>query len=174
MKRLVTLHLVVALALSLCATLAAQAAPPRATAAEVDLSVNGIQFGSTYEQIVQKIGRTRKQEREQVRDDTCGPPYMDLGLTYDGLFIRLKGTPKETAFKAVSFDVTSAKWMIQPGIRVGMADADVRKVVGEPSSTDKFEGTVVEHFVNKGDNGIANLFVKNGKLVRVAWEVKLC
>jgi hypothetical protein len=141
---------------------------------EVDLSVNGIRFGSTYDDVVRSIGRTRHQERERVTDDSCGPPYTDLGLTYDGLFIRMKGTPKGTDFKAVSFDVTSPKWLIEPGIRVGMSEAELRKQIGEPGRTTEVEGTIVQHFVNAGNNGIANFFVKNGTLVRVAWEMKLC
>lgn len=152
----------------------ARVAAPQSPAGEVDLSVNGIRFGTSYADVVKAVGKPRNQARERVSADSCGPAYMDLGLTYGGLFIRMKGTPKGTDFKAVSFDVTSARWTIAPGIRVGMSDADLRKVVGDPGSTDEVEGTIVEHFVNAGNNGIANLFVKNGKLVRVAWEMKLC
>jgi hypothetical protein len=143
-------------------------------ATEVELRVRGVGLGTSFDQIRRRLGTPRDQRQECISDNTCGAPHSHLSLNYLGVALGLDRLSKATPFKVISVEVISSKWVIQPALRVGMEEAQVRQRLGAPAEESN-EGTFrVLHYVNKGNDGFAALYFREGVLKRVAWESAVC
>jgi hypothetical protein len=148
-------------------------AQPAKTLSEVELRVHKVGLGSSYATVRRQLGKPRRIMRETDLDDTCGPPSRDWTLLYDGMAIKLQGSLGRDDFEVVSIKVTSAKWLLQPGIRVSQTRDEVRKKLGSPLPESSASSRRLQ-YVNKGNDGFALLEFAGDRLVKVTWESNLC
>ncbi len=72
----------------------------------------------------------------------------------------------------VEIEVTSPKWEVASGISVGASLADVQTKFVQTDKPTKEKGLEkLSYFVNEG---YANFYFRNKKLVKVNWEFNLC
>ena len=141
---------------------------------QVELKVHGVGLGASYARVRRQLGKPRVIKREKDLDDTCYPPHRVLTLVYDGLTIELFGGLERDDFQVVAIGVTSSKWLITPGIRIGKNEQAARLRLGaQPEETDA-TGDRKLRYVNKGNDGFAMLQFQDDRLVKVSWESALC
>jgi hypothetical protein len=146
----------------------------KSASSEVNFSIGKIRLGSTYGDVRRLLGMPTKQQRETNLDTSCIPPSTILTLDYDGLRIQLYGPLKGKTFIVFSVEVVASKWLIRPGIRVGLAEHFVRSRLGTPAEESN-EGEFHRlHYVNKRNDGFAVLYFKDRILIKVSWESALC
>lgn len=141
---------------------------------EVNLSVKGVKFDTSYANVRRRFGKPLYVEIEKSFDETCGPPSSRMTLRYSGLVIELQGNIEGRDFRVVSVDVSTPKWLIAPGLRVGMNEREVRARLGQPYEEADESGLHRLAYVSKGNDGGAALYFRSGRLVRIQWEVTLC
>lgn len=106
-------------------------------------------------------------------DASIAVPYDELTLTYPGLTIKLLKLSGERSFRVVSMAVSSARLLVEPGVRLGMSPTQVRAWLGAPASVEQQVGQQIYSYGNNGTTGDANLYFRRGKLVRIVWESPL-
>jgi hypothetical protein len=141
---------------------------------EVDLRIRRVGLGSALSQVQQRFGVPSSRREESISDTTCGPPYTRLDLSYKGLALRLQGSFEGKRFTVVSVEVSSRKWIVHPGLRVGMEEQLVRRKLGEPIEESDEGGFHRLHYVNKGNDGFAVFYFKGRILIKMEWESNLC
>jgi len=141
---------------------------------EVDLRIRRIGLGSALSQVQQQFGVPSSRRQESISDTTCGPPYTRLNLSYSGLVLRLQGSFEGKQFTVVSVEVSSRRWIVHPGLRVGMEEQLVRRKLGEPIEDSDEGGFHRLHYVNKGNDGFAVFYFKGRILIKMEWESNLC
>jgi hypothetical protein len=141
---------------------------------EIELRVRGIGLGSSYKVVRRYLGIPKKSQGKRISDTTCGAPHKFLELTYAGLVIGLQSDPSGGRFTVVSVNIVNSIWKITPGIRIGMKYEAVVGKLGRPSGESDENGSHRLQYVNKGNDGFANLYFKNRQLARVTWESNLC
>ena len=145
--------------------------PVAAFAGEIDLRIKGVGLGTPQSIVLRRFGKPLQSERSEV--DPCGG---DVTTTrrYNGLVIQLLGDGTGRNFTVVSIDLTSPKWTVASGIRVGADARRVRAKFGAPLEKKMESGLEIWSYVNKGNDGFAGLYFRRGKLVKVVWESALC
>lgn len=116
------------------------------TLTEVDLTINGIRSGSSNRQ-VQKLGKPRR-----VKDlglDECAELYRRT-VYFPGLEIGLLGSKNGQRGKVFALVVTSSRWTIAPGLRIGAERKTVLKKFGRPV----FEENGTIRYVTKENLGM--------------------
>jgi hypothetical protein len=145
---------------------------------EVNLRIRGIGLDARYATVLRKFGKPRRAIKERILDDICTEPHTTLRLNYDGLLVRLDGDLRGRDFRAVSFEVTSRKWLVSPGIRLGSSENQVLTRLGEPlearDETGLGSGFRVLNYVTKGNEGGVALTFRDGKLSKITWSFTLC
>ena len=86
--------------------------------------------------------------------------------------IYLLGEGKEKNYKVAEIYVTSTKWFVSQGIRVGSVLEDVKSKFGRPYH--KTEELGMESFHYGNDSGSATFSFKDNKLVEVNWSYNFC
>lgn len=137
----------------------------------VDFNVKGVRIGAIEKEVREKLGRPARSRKVEV--DNCGEETI-LRLNYPGLEIDL--SPDETGknYVALSFTVTTSKWDIGKGIRVG---APLDKVVGKFGKpwNDSYDATTESlGYSSAPGNDVGELFFRNGKLRKAKWYVNPC
>jgi hypothetical protein len=145
--------------------------PMAASAGEIDLRIKGVGLGTPQSIILRRLGKPLQIKKGKF--DPCGG---DVTVTrrYSGLVIELLGDGNERNFTVVSIELTSSKWSVARGIRVGAEAKDVIKKFGEPLEKVMKSGLERWSYVNKGNDGFAGFYFRNNKLVKVEWESALC
>ena len=143
---------------------------------EVNLRLKGIGLGSSYASVLRRWGRPLSSKREKVVDEyeVCGPPYTSLRLSYEGASIELMGDLRWRNFKVVSMEITSGKFLIAPGIKVGMTEKEIRSKLGVPFQQRHESGVLILNYATKGNDGGAGLHFVSGRLIKIDWEYILC
>lgn len=147
------------------------------SATEVDFRVKGVGLGSSHAHVLRQLGKPISSKREKVIDEfeACGPSYTSLRLHYDGAVLELNGDLKGQNFRVVDIEITSPKFLIAPGLRIGMTEAEARsKLGGTPWQETTDAGFRVLSYVTKGNDGGAGLYFRNGRLVKVLWNYTAC
>ena len=137
---------------------------------EVDLTVNGIRNGTKISQIYRRIGKPRR-----VRDfgyENCTNGVWRV-LTYPGLKIEVISDLHGHDSSVISIEVTSSRWKIAPGLKIGADKAVVRKTFGPPVGSYIPPGYVLD-YVTKDDLGLVNFYFHGNRLVRVLMQETLC
>lgn len=147
------------------------------SATEVDFRVKGVGLGSSHAHVLRQFGKPISSKREKVIDEfeACGPSYTSLRLRYDGAVLELNGDLNGRDFQVVDMEITSSKFLIAPGLRIGMTEAEARSKLGGPpwqETTDA--GFRVLSYVTKGNDGGGRLYFRGGRLVKVQWNYVLC
>src|SRR6185503_12233004 len=141
---------------------------------EVDLRVKRVGLGSSYSQVLRQLGRPISRDRTKVMDETCGPPYTFLQLKYNGAVLELHGDLRGRTVEVVSMEITSSKFFIMPGIKVGMTEPEALAKLGKPAQGMWELGVRTLTYVTKGNDGVAVLFFRDGRLEKVYWKYTLC
>lgn len=144
---------------------------------EVNFRVRGVGLGSPYAQVLRRFGRPPSTKRETILVETeiCGPSYTSLVLRYHGALIELHGDLRGRNFEVVEIELTSSKFLITPGIRIGMTEKEVRSRIGGPPWQVLTEShSQILDYVTKENLGGASLHFRNGRLVKVHWKYTLC
>ena len=141
---------------------------------EVDLRMRGVGLDARYSTVLRKFGKPRRMVKERILDDTCSAPHTTLTLKYDGLTVRLDGDIRGRNFRVVSFEVTSRKWLVAPGVRIGMAENEARTRLGGPWKVTDESGLRVVRYVTPGNDGVVALSFRNGTLFKIYWGFTLC
>ncbi len=133
---------------------------------ELDLTVSGIRSGSSYRQ-VRKIGRPVRVRI--IGYDECASKYRRV-LYFNGLEVGLLGSKDGNRSTVISLTVTSSKWSIAPGIRIGATKESLIRKFGPPVS----ESETRLDYVTKENLGLVTFQLRNGKLIRVEMMETLC
>ena len=114
---------------------------------------------------------------EPSRTETGHDSEMGLGdfvdLTYPGLLVQLckpegdSPLPKMSAFHVWRIQVTDARWEISPGLRVGISQAALVRVLGEPRSSKTDDGTTALTFSPFPFHALMWAKLKNGVVTEI-------
>ena len=137
---------------------------------EVDLRVNGIHSGSQFSAVLRKFGRPSSVKH--LGFDECGRGLRKV-LHYPGLAIGLLGDGKGRKYQVISIGLTSSKWTVSPGIRIGAGKDLVQSRYGQPNEG-SYPGQDVLDYVTKENLGGVTFYFKNGRLIRVLMMETLC
>lgn len=147
------------------------ALPVASLANEIDLQINGVGLGTSYETVLRQIGNPIKSEKGDVNE--CGGD-VTITLHYSGLIIELLGDGTGRNFTVIKVEVTSSKWFVASGITVGTKAKDVAEKFGEPSEKSDESGVESWSYVNKGNDGWAGVEFRDNKIVKIIWESAIC
>lgn len=139
-----------------------------ASAQTIDLKVKGIDVGASYQTVLRQLGKPLLSRKGGT--NPCGS--TKLTLRYSGLTITLDGDSDEGNFTVVAIEITSPKWEVAPGIKVGASFTDVQAKFVQTEEPTKEKGLKnLSYFVI---DGYANFYFRDNKLVKVTWELNLC
>lgn len=141
---------------------------------EVDLRVKGVGLGSAFGVVLRQLGQPVSSKREKIDDDGCGPAYTSLRLRYQGASLELSGDLKGRNFYVISMEVTSPKFLIAPGVKIGMTEEEAQAKLGAPMEVRTESGSRMLIYVTKGNDGSALLYFRDGRLVKVQWDYTSC
>ena len=146
------------------------------TFTEIDFRVKGVGLGSSEAQVLRHFGPPISSKRERIVDEheVCGPPYTLLVLRYNGAVIELHGDLRGRNFAVVSIEITSPKFLVAPGIRIGMTEQEARSKLGAPLQVATASGFRNLYYVTKGNDGGGRLYIRDGRLVKIYWQYTLC
>jgi hypothetical protein len=147
-------------------TLAVLGDPP-AQGKDPELIVKGVGLGSAPSAIRASLGLPEKQVA------LPGESEMGMGklreLHYPGLKLELCQPPEATESHVWRFTVTGQGYAVEPGLRVGMEVADVRRILGPPSDSERNPATGREtlHYSFTAFDGWYWVAVVEGKVVEI-------
>ena len=150
---------------------------PQPQYTEVDLRIKSVGLGTSHALVLRHLGRPAASKRERILDpeEVCGPSYTLLVLRYEGAVIELNGDLNGRNFEVVSIEVTSPKFLIAPGIKIGMTEEQARsKIDGPPAEVRTDSGSRILIYVTKENLGGASLYFRKGRLVKVGWGYTMC
>ncbi len=133
---------------------------------EVDLTVNGVRADSSM-RAVNKLGKPTKITK--LGYDECGGGYRRV-IHLPGLAVGVLGNKSTTKANVISLTITSAKWRITPGVRIGATRASLIRAYGKPVSSNISELM----YVTKENLGGVTFHLRKGKLYRVEMMQTLC
>ena len=138
---------------------------------EVDLRINDVGLGTSYETVVKNLGKPLKSKKiRQILECSDNEPYTQLTLTYPGLIIELWNIEDTRKFNVLSIGFTSdGKWAVS-GLKIGATQKETIARLGKPTYNSKSSLS----YVNKDNDGFAEFKFKGGKLVSVEWGSAIC
>lgn len=142
---------------------------------EIDLRVQGLGSGTSYANVVRKLGRPlRRVTKKYKASEACsGSAETHLSLLYSGMEITLLGDGRGRNLAVYSIEVTSGLWSAN-GVRIGADARDVVAKFGEPNSKTEKIGETIFHYVTEGNMGGVNFHFRNGRLSKVRMTETLC
>lgn len=140
---------------------------------EVDLQVNGVKVGSTLKDTLKRLGKPTREWVDPQKNE-CTGGYART-LYYDGLEVKLDGNKSGKDATVISIDVTSTKWKLSSGIKLGATMEEVKALFGEPAANqDGDANRWVYEMSEKDGPGAVDFEFKDGKLVSVAALGTVC
>ena len=138
----------------------------------VDLSVSRIKLGSSYRQVIARLGRPISDTTDH--DDSMGTEETVRTLEYKGLKIELRLSSRPRGFFVVSIEVTSARWVIRPSlVRVGMYEDQVKARLGTPYGESDESIRHRYHYLNAGGDGWTLLEFEAHRLLTISCSYDL-
>ncbi|MCU0239031.1 MAG: hypothetical protein MUC29_06280 [Pyrinomonadaceae bacterium] len=122
---------------------------------EVELIVNGIKNGTSYADLIGKIGKPIRQGKKQY--DEC---YGGFGKTvwYNGLEIKLFSDEDDDNYKVSSMKITSAKWITAERIKIGSSLSVVKSKYGKAFESTENGLKVLTYEMKNGPGGVIFYF----------------
>ena len=133
---------------------------------EVNLTVNGIRSGSSYQK-VEKLGKPIRVRI--IGFDECSRRYRRV-LYFNGLEVGLLGSKNGKRSTVISLTVTSSKWTVAPEIKIGATRETLIRTLGKPVSE---ESSRID-YVTKANLGGVTFYLRRGRLYRVEMMETLC
>jgi hypothetical protein len=134
----------------------------------IDFNVKGIRLGTAYTDAIKELGKPVKSRK--IKIDECGED-THLILDYPGLKLDLTA---HVEFRVGKIEVTSSKWLVEPGVLVGSGMEDVRAKLGNPWNQSEEDGFAIMHYLVKEGLDPADLYFLNGKMVKIILWVNPC
>jgi hypothetical protein len=134
---------------------------------EIELSIGGVIAGTSESMVITLLGKPRRIEKCEW--DECAPGRHRI-LHYDGLTLDLLSDEKGKNFAVTSLEVTSDKWSVSPGLRIGDPVSSVRELYGEAISDN--DGSL--NYGIKNNDGWINFEYRDGKVTRITMRITLC
>lgn len=135
------------------------------------LRFNGVGLDSTYGQVVKALGKPSSETKPR-REECIGG--REKTVKYPGASFLFMDSGTKT-FKAMSFEVTSPKYVVS-GIKVGDTQLTVRRVLGNSFTTETVAGATTWAFEITDDDGPGwtHVTFKKGKVVSIASGYAVC
>ena len=133
---------------------------------EVNLTVNGIRSGSSYQK-VKKFGKPLRVKI--IGFDECAGQYRRV-LYFKGLEVGLLGSKNGNQSHVMSLTITSSNWTIAPGIKIGATRASLIKAFGKPVHE---ESSRID-YVTRHNLGGVTFYLRRGRLYRIEMMETLC
>ncbi len=142
---------------------------------EVDLKINGIGSGSSYNAVLAKFGKPTKQKIERTEKELSCVDADETyrRLEYPGLEVELLELRGSRESKVVAFNITSTKWSAS-GVRIGRTPGQVAKLFGKANSTNREAGKMIYSYVTPGNLGWVHFEFLVGRLVKIVMSETLC
>jgi len=142
---------------------------------EVDLRVNGIGSGTSYLNVIRKLGKPLRSKTEKFEASSAcsGSAETHLTLYYFGLEVTLLGDDKGRNLDVYSMEFASGKWAAS-GISIGAGIKEVQTKFGEPNSKEKKSGETILYYVTRENLGTVRFHFRNNKLTKAAMTETLC
>jgi|GEM_PF-5993063 len=139
---------------------------------EVDLTVNGVRSGTSYARVIRALGKPLRQTDSRELDE-CANGYERV-LRYPGLTVTLMSDERRRNHTVIALEVTSPRWTIAPGVKIGASMKVIRSKYGRPH--DDAEATARNElwYVTKENLGGVTFTFRRGRLVRVWMGETLC
>jgi hypothetical protein len=135
----------------------------------VELAVNGVGITTIRADVEKKLGKPKSLKR--VGENPCGG--RKLTYEYGGLTIDLDpDSPGEKDFMVVGIVVTSPKWEVEPGVRVGMTAEDVQQRLAKGYMTYSTSGS--RQLTYSIPDGHAEFHFPEKQVTRIFWQMNLC
>lgn len=124
-------------------------------------AVRGVTLGSTLKEVIKSLGAPKL--RTITSYDVCG---KNLELQYSGLLIELCD---DDGLSVRSITVTGKQWRMSRGLRIGMTDLEVEKVLGIPSRRyiDQEQGYEVLSYNFPSFDSFFHIYLSKYKVVRI-------
>ncbi len=154
-------------------TLCAAAGFGQSGTKEIDFSVNGISTSSSYREVIKKLGKPKREVPSNILNECTGG--YSRTLYYDGLEIELDGDKKMNKSSVVMIKITSTKWKMSSGIRIGETVASLKQRLGEPAAlADGDQKQLVYGLTDATGPGAVDFDIKNGKVAVVTLLATIC
>lgn len=166
-------HLFLVLALLLA--LVGASAQAQTKLREVDLRINGVGSGSSYQVVLAKLGKPTKRnyQKESAESSCLASDATILILQYPGIKVVLLGDGSGRNLKVVEMRMTGGKWS-PSGIALGATAAQVTRRFGEPVSTEREGARSTFFYVTPGNLGGVRFEFTKGRLTLIGMSEALC
>lgn len=140
------------------------------------LKVNGVGLDSTYARVVKALGKPVKNGPATEEGCIGG---REKYVEFDGArFYFMDGDSKGgKTFEVKSFNITAPKYVVS-GLKVGDTELAVRRRLGSKfvKQDDEESGAVVwsYEFPETGNPGFTSIYIKRGKIVKIAVAAMVC
>ena len=139
---------------------------------EVDARINGIGSETSISAVKKKIGKPLRVIEDGL--DECAGGFSKT-LYYEGFEIQFLSDEKRRNYTVSSMTLTSPKWSIAPGVRIGTDKKDVRAKYGQPNNVSVNEsGEELFSYLTRDNFDGVFFFFRNNKLVRVVMFEAFC
>lgn len=155
----------------------------------IDLDVNGISITSSYETVIEKLGKPRSEKKGGIVP--CQEGRTLVTLRYPGLVLKLDNNDEGKDFGVFEVEVTSKKWLVN-GTRIGTSKDDVNadsysSLNTQPIQIGASKDAVIakfgpgreledngKPFLGYFIDGYARFYFKNDRLTKIIWEFNFC
>ncbi len=149
---------------------------------QIDLVINGITTGTSYETVIKKLGKpVNETELGELDECTQG---RGKTLSYDGFEIDLMGDETGKKQTVLDMKITSSKWITDKGIKIGATPQQVMAKYGKVKYEDAFERPTEEkvftgekwlvYEMKKNNPGSITFYFKNDRLIRIEMKATTC
>lgn len=144
---------------------------------KMDVNVRGITLDSSYAEVQRRLGKpTRRKETPVSDSDECGLTGKEIELNYTGMKITLHKYQNSNTYKVTAMEITGSRWMRELRLTPGVTTAThIRARFGRPGSDERSSTTrELGYTIVDGEQGIAFVFNRAGKLTKVGMSTWLC
>lgn len=138
----------------------------------LNLKVKDVEIGTKYSDVLKKLGKPSS--KKKGKDFPCDDGEI-LILKYKGLVLELLKNYEDNTFFVASTTVISDKWSVSDAnvgsINVGASIKEVKEKFGDKEFYNE-EGFDILGYYNI--DGYANFYFKDGKVVKIRWELNVC
>lgn len=130
----------------------------------LELTVNGVHLGASYESVIRKFGSPAREIRDSAGACVGGKSRK---VVYPGLTLSFTNDEaKPNKFTIYELEVTSSRWNVS-GFTVGATEAAIERRLGKFTTQDDKKGeTIWYYYLQKEDTGGSHFFFRHGKVVR--------
>ena len=134
----------------------------------IELDVNGVNIGSSYAAIIEKLGRPSSVKKGGIVP--CSDGSDRIILRYPGLVLMLETNESGENFGVYDIKVTSNKWSVS-GLKIGTSKNGLLTKFGGGREVQENGNPYLAYFIT---DGYARFRFKHNRLTEAAWELNFC